>query len=71
MSSSGDLMGSSLQYVGRINFSSFCQSVEAQLAFYLLPASGPMNLLEFDVGSVPGRRLCGSCLLSNKDGQMV
>ena len=28
----------------------------AQFAFYLLPVSGPVSLLEVDVGSVPGRR---------------
>ena len=28
----------------------------AQFAFYLLPVSGPIILLEVDVGSVPGRR---------------
>ena len=28
----------------------------AQLTFYLLPVSGPVSLLEVDVGSVPGRR---------------
>ena len=28
----------------------------AQLAFYLLPVSGPVSLLEVDVGSVPGGR---------------
>ena len=27
-----------------------------QLAFYLLPVSGPVILLEVDVGYVPGRR---------------
>ena len=28
----------------------------AQLAFYLMPVSGPISLLEVDIGSVPGRR---------------
>ena len=28
----------------------------AQFALYLLPVSGPISLLEVDVGSVPGRR---------------
>ena len=28
----------------------------AQLVFYLLPVSSPVNLLEIDVGSVPGSR---------------
>ena len=27
-----------------------------QFALYLLPVTGPVSLLEFDVGSVPGRR---------------
>ena len=26
----------------------------AHLAFYLMPVSGPVSLLEVDVGSVPG-----------------
>ena len=28
----------------------------AQFAFYLLPVSCPISILEVDVGSVPGRR---------------
>ena len=28
----------------------------AQLAFHILPVSGPVSLLEVDVGSVPGGR---------------
>ena len=27
----------------------------AQFAFYLLPVSGPINFLDVDVGSMPGR----------------
>ena len=30
----------------------------AQLAFHLLPVSGPISLLEVDVDSVPGRSVC-------------
>ena len=42
----------------------------AQFTFYLLPVSGSVILLEIDVGSVPGRRSGGSCLLPDKDGKM-
>ena len=33
-----------------------------QLVFYLLLVSGPVSLLEVDVGSVPGGMWGGSCL---------
>ena len=44
---------------------------EAQFSFYLLPVSCPVSLPEVDVGSVPDRRRGGSCLKSDKNGQMV
>ena len=34
----------------------------AQFALYLLPVSGPVSLLEVDIGSLPGRRCGGSWL---------
>ena len=66
VSSSGDMIGSSLES---------CRSEQllvllaingrmtgAQFAFYLMPISGSVSLLEVHVGSVPGRRRGVSCL---------
>ena len=40
----------------RLSGNQLDQMTGAQYAFYLLPVSGPISLLEVDIGSVPGRR---------------
>ena len=53
-------MGSSLQHCSSEQLIFFLaiswKMTRAQFAFYLLPVSGPISLLEVDVGPVPGRR---------------
>ena len=60
------MMGVSLQYCRSEQLLVFLavswKMTGAQFAFYLLPVSGPVRLLEVDVGSVPDRRQGGSCL---------
>ena len=48
----GEVLGLPVKVMPAISW----KMTEAKFALYLLPVSGPVILLEVDVGSVPGRR---------------